>query len=172
MLKNSLIITFEAICTLLNSLPRYFWLSAIKKLPYQLLGAKFGKRTTMYPGVWISPGINLVVGDDVDLARGVLISTKGGVTIGDRVLIGYDTKIISSNHVIPPGEERIFGSGHSYAPVSIEDDVWIGTNCVILPGVTIGEGAVIAAGSIVTKNVESFSIVGGTPAKTIKKRSS
>jgi acetyltransferase-like isoleucine patch superfamily enzyme len=79
-------------------------------------------------------------------------------------------QILSQNHVIPEFNGRIFGSGHVKSKVRIEDDVWIGANSIILPGVTIGEGAVIAAGSIVTKDVLPFSIVGGVPAKLIKMR--
>jgi acetyltransferase-like isoleucine patch superfamily enzyme len=64
----------------------------------------------------------------------------------------------------------IFDAGHQNKKVTIANDVWIGANCIILPGVNIGEGAVVAAGSVVTKNVEPFSIVAGIPAKFIKQR--
>lgn len=170
MVKNILIIFFELVCYILNALPRFIFLSHFKKLPYRLLGAQFGARTHMYPGLWISPGTNLIIGEDVDLAKDVLLSTKGGLKIGDRVLIGYSTKILSTNHNIPPLPDKIFQSGHNIAPVVIEDDVWIGANCVILPGVNIGRGAVIAAGAVVTKSVPEYSIYGGVPAKLIKMR--
>ncbi|GGG54980.1 hypothetical protein GCM10011414_26050 [Croceivirga lutea] len=134
------------------------------------MGAKIGKKITFYPGIKLSPGNNLTLGDHVDLAWGVLITTRGGVSIGDRTLVGYDTKIFSGNHVIPPKPQRIFDSGHVGKKVTIENDVWIGANCVILPGVTVGEGAVVAAGSVVTKDVAPFAIVGGNPAKLIKER--
>nr|WP_244516089.1 DapH/DapD/GlmU-related protein [Halomonas daqiaonensis] len=142
-----------------------------KKNLLMLVGAKIGRNVIFYPGVWVNPGYNLSVGDHVDLALDVIISTKGGVKIGDRVLVGYRTQILSSNHMIPDNKGRIFGAGHSYAPVEIEDDVWIGANCVILPGVKIGRGAVVAASSIVTKDVSSFSVVGGNPARIIRLRS-
>lgn len=170
MLKSFAIICFEFVCSILNSLPRFIFLSHFKKIPYKFLGAKFGARTHMYPGLWISPGSNLVIGDDVDLAKDVLISTKGGVSIGDRVLVGYGTKILSTNHKIPPVPNQIFGSGHNQSPVIIEQDVWIGANCIILPGVTIGTGSIIAAGSVVTKSVPEYTIYGGIPAKLIKVR--
>lgn len=136
------------------------------------MGAKFGKSVVIYPGVWISPGRNLVVGDHVDLAKDVLITTSGGVSIGDRALIGYRTQIISSNHSIPPIGQPFPISGDEHAPVKIEKDVWIGANCIITPGVTIGEGAVVAGGSVVTKDVPANAIVGGVPAKLIKMRNS
>jgi acetyltransferase-like isoleucine patch superfamily enzyme len=123
-----------------------------------------------YPGVWIVPGRGLALGDDVDLALDVLITTSGGVTIGDRSLIGYRTQILSGNHRIPVGKERIFGSGHVVEPVVIGADVWIGANCTILPGVSIGSGAVVAAGSVVTKDVGEYTVVAGVPAREIRCR--
>lgn len=133
-------------------------------------GAKVGRRVVFYPGLWIFTGRNLTLGDDVDLAKGVLLTTDGGVAIGDRVLIGYRTQILSGNHRVPPIPARIFDAGHLKGPVSIGNDVWIGANCVIVAGVTIGEGAVVAAGSVVTKNVDPYTFVGGVPAKFIKAR--
>lgn len=110
------------------------------------------------------------MGDHVDFALDVLVTSDGGVRIGDRTLIGYRSQILSSNHAIPPGRGRIFGAGHVRKAVEIGADVWIGANCVVLPGVTIGDGAVVAAGSIVTKDVPAYSVVGGCPAKPIKMR--
>jgi len=169
-MKSFLVITFETIVKILFSFPRYRFFNHFKSLPIRVMGAKLGKRITFYPGVWIMPGTNLIVGDDVDFALDVIVTTKGGVSIGNRVLIGYRSQILSGNHNIPKNHDVIFGSGHSFAPVSIEDDVWIGANCVILPGVKIGKGAVIAAGSIVNKDVPPFTIFGGVPAKLIKER--
>jgi acetyltransferase-like isoleucine patch superfamily enzyme len=134
------------------------------------MGAKVGKRAIFYPGVWIEPGRQLIVGDDVDFSLDVFVDSLGGVRIGDRVLIGYRTYILSSNHTIPPRGERIFSAGAELKAVLIENDVWIGANCLILPGVTIGEGAVVAGGSIVTKSVVPYAIVGGVPAKLIRMR--
>lgn len=151
-------------------LPRYRILNALKSGFLRACGARVGRRCIFYPGVWIMPGKNLNVGDEVDFALGVLVTTGGGVNIGDRTLIGYHTQIFSSNHVIPPGKERIFGAGHEHKPVKIGRDVWIGANCIILPGVTVGDGAVVAAGSVITKPVDPFTIVGGNPAKLLKTR--
>lgn len=148
-------------------------LSITNKLKRWLLikqGAKIGANPTFYPGVWISGASGLVAGDNVDFSKDVIITAAGGVSIGDRVLIGYRTIILSGNHKIPPKPQRIFGSGHELAPMRIEKDVWICTGVTILPGVTIGEGAVIASGAVVTKNVEPFTIVGGVPARLIRRR--
>ena len=169
-LKSFLVVSYETVMRLLFSLPRYRFLNAIKSLFLTLNGAKIGERVVFYPGAWIAPGRNLAIGDDVDIALNVLIDTSGGVTIGDRTLIGYGVKIISSNHHIPPNKENIFGAGHSKREVLIGKDVWLGANVIVLPGRTIGDGAVVGAGSVVTKDVPAFTIVAGNPAKFVRVR--
>lgn len=170
-MKYFIVVFLEMMMNILMSLPRFRTLNYIKSVYLNLMGAKTGKRIVYYPGVWIFPGRNLELGHDVDLAKDVMITTSGGVCLGNRVLVGYGVKIISSNHRIPPNYGHIFSSGHEHEKITIEDDVWLGANSIVLPGVTIGKGAVIAAGSIVSKDVPAFSIVGGVPAKLIKKRS-
>lgn len=169
-MKYFIVVCFEAVMKLLFSLPRFKLLNFIKSCFLKTLGAKIGSNVIYYPGVWIAPGRNLVLGNNVDLALDVLITTSGGVEVGDRTLIGYRTQIISANHKVPSQRGRIFGSGHEYGTVKIGSDCWIGANCIIMPGVSIGEGAVVAGGSVVTKNVDAFTIVAGIPAKLIKKR--
>ncbi|RYU90398.1 acyltransferase [Mucilaginibacter terrigena] len=169
-MKDFAIASFEFLSSIVFALPRHKFLNFFKANFLRLLGSKVGKRITFYPGIKLSPGNNLILGDHVDLAWGVLVTTSGGVEIGDRTLVGYNTMIFSANHVIPPGIDKIFYAGHDKRKVTIANDVWIGAGCIILPGVTIGEGAVIAGGSVVTKNVEPFTMVGGIPAKLIKKR--
>lgn len=170
-IRYNLVVLVETISILLLSLPRFTFFNSIKSKYLELFfGAKIGRRVIFYPGVWIFTGRNLKVGDDVDFAKDVLITTDGGITIGDRVLIGYRTQILSGNHSVPPKPHRIFEAGHTKAPVKVGDDVWIGANSIILPGVEVGEGAIIAAGSVVTKNVPAFSYVAGIPARVIKGR--
>ncbi len=165
-----LIVCYESLMRLVLNLPRFRLCNAVKSVFLRICGAKIGKRCVFYPGVWIVTGRSLVVGDDVDFALDVLVTTGGGVYIGNRTLIGYRTQILSTNHRIPPLPGRIFESGHDKKPVWIGRDVWIGANCMILPGVTIGDGCVIGAGSIVTKNIEADSIAVGNPARVIRKR--
>lgn len=165
-----LVISYEAFIGLLFALPRYSWCNSVKSAFLRIMGARIGKHVIYYPGVWIAPGRNLTIGDDVDLSLDVVIMSAGGVTIGERTLIGFRTIIISGNHRIPIKRERIFNSGEILKPVTIGSDVWIGANVVILPGVHIGDGAVIGAGSVVTKSVEKFTIVGGNPAQVIRRR--
>lgn len=169
-LKYQIISLLEYLLWLIFWLPRDSLSNCIKTFFLRLAGAKIEKRVVYYPGVWIMPGRNLIVGNDVDFAFGVIITTNGGVSIGDRTLVGYRTQILSTNHNVPTGHGKIFSAGHEKKPVNIGSDVWIGANCIILPGVTIGEGAVIAAGSVVTKNVAPYTYAAGVPARMIKVR--
>lgn len=161
---------FEFLYRVIFSLPRVPPCDALKSLFLRAVGSRIGARVTYYPSVWISSGRHLVVGDDVDFATACVVTTDGGVTIGDRVLIGYGAKILSRNHAVPRGRARIFGGGHVSKPVDVANDVWIGAQAVLLPGVSIGEGAVIAAGSVVTKSVPPFAVVAGTPARIVRMR--
>lgn len=170
MIRYDLVVLVETITNLILKLPRFRVFNFLKSIYLKLFGNSIGKRIVYYPGVFIMPPKNLVIGDDVDLAKDVLITTSGGVEIGERTLIGYSTKILSSNHNIPTKAERIINAGHSHKKVIIENDVWIGSNCIILPGVKLKEGSVIAAGAIVTKDTEKFGIYAGVPAKKIKDR--
>ena len=168
--KMIMVVTYETVMGLILGLPRYRCCLLLKKLFLVLSGARVGRRVVIYPGVWIMPARNLVLGDDVDLAKDVLITTSGGVSIGARTLVGYRTQIISGNHTIPPAGQRIFDAGHIPKPVLIGEDAWIGANCIILPGLSIGNGAVIGAGSVVTKDIPENCIAAGNPAKVIKER--
>lgn len=170
MIKSFLVVSYELLQRLIFSMPRYRFFNILKSAFLRMNGASIGANVIFYPGVWIAPARNLKVGSEVDFALDVLITTSGGVTIGDRVLIGYRSMILSTNHNIPPAPAPFLGSGHIKKPVVIGNDVWIGANSMILPGVTIGEGAVIGGGSVVTKPVDAYTIVGGNPAKFIRAR--
>lgn len=170
-LRYELVVLIETLVDVVFLLPRFRFFNFIKSQTLKVFSnTRIGKRVVYYPGVSIHPGRNLFIGDDVDFAYGVILTTSGGVSIGDRTLIGYRTQILSSNHVIPDSTDPIFSAGHSRKSVRIANDVWIGANCVILPGVKIGEGCVVAAGSVVTKDLQSWGIYAGVPAKLIKLR--
>ena len=89
---------------------------------------------------------------------------QGGIYIGDDVLIGHNACLLTLNHAKEP-ENR---ADMYPAPIHIGDQAWLGSNVTVLPGVTIGEGAIVAAGAVVTKDVAPNTIVGGIPAKFIK----
>ena len=116
--------------------------------------------------------INNAVGDVIigDHTRVGLHNTIiGPVDIGSHVNLAQGITVTALNHNFSDANKRIDEQGVSTSPVTIEDDVWIGANAVILPGVTIGEHCVVAAGAIVTKDVPPHSLVAGVPAKVIKK---
>jgi acetyltransferase-like isoleucine patch superfamily enzyme len=93
-----------------------------------------------------------------------------GLVIGNNVLIAGHCLIIPANHIFTRKDIPINKQGTESKGIIIEDDVWIAAGCQILDGVTIGKGAIIAAGSVVNKSVDAYSIVGGVPAVFIKSR--
>ena len=116
--------------------------------------------------------INNAVGDVIigDHTRVGLHNTIiGPLEIGSHVNLAQGITVTALNHNFSDANKRIDEQGVSTSPVTIEDDVWIGANAVILPGVTIGEHCVVAAGAVVTKDVPPHSLVAGVPAKVIKK---
>lgn len=129
-----------------------------------------GERFYVHSGVSIQYPNNLTIGDNVSINNYSIITARVPITIGNNVLIGPFVMINSSNHQYNNPSVLIREQGHKCAPIVIEDDVWIGAHCCILAGVTIGKGSVIAAGAVVTKDVAPYSVVGGVPAKLIKKR--
>ncbi|MPR32122.1 acyltransferase [Cytophagaceae bacterium SJW1-29] len=128
----------------------------------------FGSRSAFAVGVRIDGKNSVSIGDDTDIGAYVHIYGGGGVIIGNRVLIASHVTITSLTHDYTYKTIK-------FAPIiskeiRIQDDVWIGTHAVILPGITVGKGAVIACGAIVTKDVPEMAIVGGVPAKILKYR--
>ena len=112
------------------------------------------------------------IGNNVNVNCNVHIdaSCGGRIEIGNDVLIAQNVVIRASNHAFRRADIPIRGQGHQGGRIIIEDDVWIGANCVICPDIRIGRGAVIGAGSVVTKDIEPFEIAGGVPARRIKLR--
>jgi len=130
-----------------------------------------GKNLRISHGVQIKNPDNVTIGDNCYLGDGVhLYAWHEKITLGDNVLIAAGTKIITRKHDFSNDLLSIAEQGYTNAPVIIEDDVWIGFNVVILPGVVIGEGSIIGAGAVVTKSVKPYSIMGGVPARLIRKR--
>ena len=112
------------------------------------------------------------IGNRTSLNPNCCVYGHGGLTIGNFVRIAANTVIIPGNHGFSRIDIPICDQVGEKIGITIEDDVWIGANCVILDGVTIGHSSVIGAGSVVTRSVEAFSIMGGVPAKLIRKRTS
>ena len=118
---------------------------------------------------------NLTIGNDVYIGpHALFLCTESQIFIGNKVLFGPHVTIIGGDHRITDVGRFIYDVLDKHPEddqdVHIEDDVWIGTNTTLLKGVTVGRGAVVAAGALVTKNVPPYAIVGGVPAKVLKYR--
>jgi maltose O-acetyltransferase len=133
----------------------------------KLLGAKISKKSAILPGVSVFNIRNLEIGQYSGIGMNSIINCEAKVTIGNRVLIGPELLVFTSNHIWCPIEKTYLGKGLSKEEVSIADDVWIGGRVVILAGVKIGKGATIAAGAVVVKDVPEYTVVAGVPAKLI-----
>lgn len=117
---------------------------------------------------------NLVFGNNVRMNKNVMINADvgGEILIGNNVLIGPNVVIRATDHVWKDKDQPLNKPRVAGGKIVIEDDVWLGANVVVVPNVHIGQGAVIAAGAVVTKDVEKFDVVGGVPAKRIASRES
>ena len=109
-------------------------------------------------------GRNIRLGKRVFINNGATFTDLGGIHLADDVLIGPNATLISVNHPLDPAQRR----GIELKPVYVRQNAWIGANTTILPGVTVGENAVVAAGAVVTRNVPANTVVAGVPARVIK----
>jgi acetyltransferase-like isoleucine patch superfamily enzyme len=110
------------------------------------------------------------IGRHSSINREGIIYGAGGVTIGDYVRIGPRANIVSANHNFRDPKKKIMEQGLTCKPVTIKDDTWLGINVTILPGVTVGTGSIIAAGAVITHDVEDYSIYAGVPGRKIGER--
>lgn len=154
----------------------YFFREFIMYLPFHSIRKFFirrklksvGEQTHILMKTEIRDGFNISIGSNCVINKSVLLDGRGGVLkIGNNVDIGQETNIWTLEHDI--NDDYHTSSGDK---ITIEDYVWIASRVTILPGVKIGKGAVVAAGSIVTKDVQAMKIVAGVPAKIIGERQS
>lgn len=136
-----------------------------------------GDEVSLYSGVRlvlsdtdVSPLTHISIGNRVIVNVNCYLSGEGGLTIGSDVLIGPDVKLLSAGHHITGDDTPISKTGITRTPVEVCDGAWIGAAAVVLEGVRVGVGSVVAAGSVVTKNVPDGAVVAGVPAKLIKYR--
>lgn len=168
---------------------------ALRKLWWQLQGARFGSGTSVpnllitwphqvavgarcileegiffkYDGFW-QPGPSIVVHDRVFIGRGCEFNIRRRIVIGNDCLIASSCKFIDHDHELTVGAGPMHSLSCPEAAITLEEDVWLGVNVVVLKGVTIGQGAVIGAGAVVTKSVPSYEIWAGIPARKIGQR--
>ncbi|MHC4831075.1 MAG: acyltransferase [Planctomycetota bacterium] len=138
-----------------------------------LLGVRIGDGTSLLMGCrfyfyrLLGRGAGgLIVGENTIINRGCYFDMRGGIRIGSNVSISPEVSMITSEHLL---DDPDFGIQDR--SIIVGDRAWIGSRVTILPGVHIGEGAVVAAGAVVARDVEPFAVVGGTPARKIKERS-
>ena len=138
---------------------------SLRRLIFVFAGAQIGKGTVIHMGCkFFEPG-GVIVGEDTKIGDRAFLDGRASLKIGDHVDVASEVMIYNSEHDI---ESKEFEAREE--PVEIGDYVFIGPRAVVLPGVKIGKGAVIAAGAVVTCDVPDFTIVGGVPAKVIGER--
>jgi acetyltransferase-like isoleucine patch superfamily enzyme len=149
-----------------RTIAQFLWAIELKSMTF----AKRGKNIAIGKGSFFMRPENISFGDDIDIGRGALLSAFGEIKIESGVIAGTNVTIYSANHryenatAIPYDQELVI------RPVTIGANSWIGGYVVILPGVILGEGSIVGAGSVVTKSFPAGSIVGGNPAKLLKSR--
>lgn len=137
----------------------------VRNLIWKMVGVKIGRKSTLHTGVRVYDPRNIKVGEGTIIGFGSFLDGREKLEIGNHVDIASEVMIYNSEHDINSPEFAPISG-----PVIIEDYVFIGPRAIILPGVKIGMGAVVAAGAVVTKDIEPYSVVGGVPAKEITKR--
>lgn len=129
-------------------------------------GATVGKRCFLRGGLQVQESFRFHIGDDVFINAGCCFDGSDSVYIGDRVQLAYQVTLITGGHEIGSQDSR--AGTHVPRPVSIGAGTWIGARATILPGVTVGEGAVVAAGALVTRDVPAHTLVAGVPARVVR----
>ena len=144
---------------------KIYWSARMDTPPYRRFW--LGKQSVIESFCCINNAVgDVTIGDHTRI--GIHSTIIGPVCIGSHVHLAQGITVTAMNHRYDDKKRRIDEQGVSTQPVVISDDVWIGANAVILPGVTIGRHAVVAAGAVVTKDVPDYCMVGGVPAKIIK----
>ena len=130
----------------------------------EIIGSQLDKSTTVFAPFYTNFGRFILIGKNVFINHACTILDMGGITLEDDVLIGPKVNLITENHPLDPANRKAL----ICKPIVIKRNAWIGAAATILPGITIGENAVVAAGAVVSRDVPANAIVGGVPAKIIK----
>jgi acetyltransferase-like isoleucine patch superfamily enzyme len=151
---------------LLNSFVGRIPVFRLRMAAYRLLGLRVGSESSILMATEFYAARHVSIGRHTVINPHCYLDGRGGLTIGDNVNISSHVVIVAGTHDIHDGAEF---SG-SVRPICIEDYAWLCTRCTILAGVTVGRGAVVAAGAVVTHAVPPFTVVGGVPARKIGER--
>jgi acetyltransferase-like isoleucine patch superfamily enzyme len=143
---------------------------ALRGLAYRMLFKSLKGSPLIYAGAYFTHTYGIEVGRHFSVNSGALIDGRGGIRIGDWVMIGPHAVITSSEHQNAPLGTPMASVDHSMKALEIEDDVWIGAHAFIRGGIRVGRGAIVAAGAVVVGDVPPGTIVGGVPAKVIGMR--
>lgn len=136
----------------------------LRALMSRLVGYKVDDGFRLFPPVYTDFGKNIKIGKDVFVNSGCCFQDQGGVTLGDGCLVGHNVVFATLDHDKRPGRR----GDMTAAPIVVGKDVWIGAHATILKGVTIGDGAIVAAGAVVTRDVPPNTIAAGVPARVVK----
>lgn len=150
------------LCMELNT--RYTTMEERVAIMREITGSDVPDTFRVFPPFTTDCGKTIRFGERVFVNNGCRFQDQGGIRIGDDALIGHNVVIATLNHSIPPEERATVEP----AQVRLGNSVWIGANATILPGVTIGDDAIVAAGAVVTKDVEANTVVGGVPARKLR----
>jgi maltose O-acetyltransferase len=136
----------------------------------KLYGFHSGPKSRVFDHVIIHHPQKLRLGKNVQIAAACHLNAGGGIEIADNTLIGPNVSIWSQNHIYASAGIPICDQGYEFAPVRIEEDVWIGCGAIILPGVVLARGCVIGAGAVVTSSTKPNTVYAGVPARPINQR--
>jgi acetyltransferase-like isoleucine patch superfamily enzyme len=131
----------------------------------QILGRPLPPRLTIFPPFYTDHGLRLELGERVFINQGCTFLDLAGIRLGDRVMVGPKVTFITGGHPVDPAERKLYLTGE---PIDVAENVWIGAGATILPGVSIGRDAVIAAGAVVADDVPAASLVTG-PKATVRR---
>lgn len=137
----------------------------LRKLFFELLNKPEEPSFRLFPPFYTDFGLNINIGKNVFINEGCCFQDQGGITIGDGCLIGQQVVLATLNHSLDPARR----ADMLPAPITLGKNVWVGAHATILAGVTVGDGSVIAAGAVVTKDMPAGCVAGGVPAKIIKR---
>jgi maltose O-acetyltransferase len=161
-------------------LSRAFYEQIVARIPYRqgsaIRGRYLRKHAVLGKNVHIAEDVRIIepnrltLGDGAGIAPGAVLDCRGGLTIGADTMIGIDAVLLTTSHRFHSTKVPMRLQGLDAAPLAIGADVWVGARAIILPGLTVGEGSIVGAGAVVTRDVSPYTIVVGSPARKIGSR--